>query len=313
MYVLTYLVQGLGNKIFHFATSIYFYVELRKKNKAFTKLYIAEAKSKHQIDTSKEAFDTLFPNIEKYDWIEFISFKEFDEMKKDCIIIDQNTMKDIPFNAKKNIMFNTNYNFSNVPFEAYGGMIKDMLSFDPILEYDYDFDNDIFLHMRYGDKFEYIARNRILFVVLKPDYYFEALMLLKSKRVRNVYIFTDSKELIENIYMPDFIKMKEFNFVISNEPYWNVFYLAQKFKNLITSESSLIYSGILLNKNYNNVIAFPYTIIPKEFLKKEVSDWPHKTPRKDIYYKGLILRKQRILKPDFTLLDNKNYILRKSL
>lgn len=314
MYVLSYLKQGLGNKIFHFATSLYFYLELRKKNKSFDKLYIAEARSKHQADASKEKFNLLFPNIAKYEWIEFITFRQFDEMKKTCVIIEQNKMKKIPTgnSLNQNIMFDPNYNFSNVPFLAYNKLLKNMLTFEPSLEYDYDFDNDIFLHMRYGDKLRInIERKKTNFVVLKPEYYFEGLLMLRKKAVRNVYIFTDSKEIIERVYMPEFKKMKEFNFIISNEPYWNVFYLAMKFRSVITSESSLIYPGLLLNDNYDKVIAFPYSIMAPEFMKTELSDWPNKIPDKILMYKGILLRTMRVFKKDFILLDNKNYILTK--
>ena len=312
MYVLTYLKQGLGNKIFLFANSVYFYLELIKKNKAFTKLYIAEAKSKHQKDSHEEKFDKFFPEIAKYDWIEFISFRQFDEMKKLCITIEQSKIKKIPYNAKTNIMLDLNYNFSNVPFLTYNKLLKNMLTFKPNLEYEYDFDNDVFLHMRYGDKLEInIRKKKTTYVVLKPEYYFEGLLLLRKKTVRNVYIFTDSKELIEKVYMPEFNKMKLFHFVISNEPYWNVFYLAQKFKNIIASESTLTYSGLLLNDNYDKVIVFPYGIENSELAKKEVLYWPNKTPVKTIMYKGIVLLQQQVFKKDFILLDDKSYLLTK--
>jgi hypothetical protein len=320
MYVITYLKQGLGNKLFLFATSVYFFLELRKRNKNFTKLYVSEARSKHQGVSPIEKFENLFPNVLNYDWLEVIPFKKFDELKKNCLYIDQNKMKGIPYNARANILFDTNYNISRVPFDEYNDLFSKMLrmshkEFDSFLSL-YNFDKDIFLHMRYGDKLELVATGKSQFGVLTPDYYFTALNKFKNQsqeiaEPRNVYIFTDSVDLVKKVYMPDFKKMKEFNFVISDEPYWNVFHLAKYFKNIILSESSLVYAGLLLNKNYTNVVAFPYFIIPNDFRKKELSDWPNKTPIKEMVYKNTILRENRILSKDFILLKDKNYLLTK--
>jgi len=313
MYVVSYLKQGLGNKLFLFAASVYFYLELRKKNKSFDKLYIAESKSKHQGESQEERFDKLFPNISKFKWVEFISFKKFDELKKNCLYIDQNKMKGIPYTSNRNIFFDTNYNISRVPFDEYNSLFNNM--FGKPLDYPiYNFDEDIFLHMRYGDKLELVASGKSQAGVLTPRYYFDALDKLKNQSYnllepRNVYIFTDSVDLIKKVYMPDFKKMKEFNFIISDEPYWNVFHLAKLFKNIILSESSLVYAGLLLNKNYTNVIAFPYIIIPHDFRKKELSDWPNKTHMKEIIYKKTILRENRILNKDFVMLRDKSYLL----
>jgi hypothetical protein len=318
MFVITYLKQGLGNKIFLFAASVYFFLELRKRNKYFTKLYIAEAKSKHQGVSPEENFDNLFPNISNYDWLEFISFKKFDELKKNSLYIDQNKMKAIPYNVSKNIFFDTNYNMSRVPFETYFNLFDNMFTSNEFLKTirntSYNFNEDIFLHMRYGDKLEMIKSGKSPAGVLRPEYYFEALSrfsndVLNSPGQRNVYIFTDSVELIKEVYMPSFRKMKEFNFIISDEPYWNVFHLAKLFKNMIISESTLVYAGLLMNKNYTNVIAFPYIVIPRDFRKKELYDWPNKEPIKEIIYKNMILRENRLLNKDFILLKNKHYLL----
>jgi hypothetical protein len=321
MYVVSYLKQGLGNKIFLFATAVYFYLELRKKNKAFTKLYIAESKSKHQGDNPEERFDNLFPEITKFEWVEFISFKKFDELKKNCLYIDQNKMKGIPYASLRNIFFDTNYNFSRVPFDEYNNLLTKMFQGIPfpinrkdndLFQSQYNFDEDIFLHMRYGDKLELVASGKTQVGVLTPGYYFDALNKFpKSSGPRNVYIFTDSIDLIKKVYMPDFRRMKDFNFIISDEPYWNVFHLAKFFKNIILSESTLVYAGILLNKNYTKIIAFPYIVIPRDFRKKELSDWPNKIPVKEIVYKNTILRENRLLNKDFILLDDKSYLLTK--
>ena len=316
MYVITYLKQGLGNKLFLFATSVYFFLELRKRNNNFTKLYISEARSKHQGVSPEEKFENLFPNVLNYDWLEVVPFKKFDELKKNCLYIDQNKMKGIPYSSKKNILFDTNYNISRVPFDEYNDLFNKIFDSDYSENNLYNFDKDIFLHMRYGDKLELVATGKSQFGVLTPDYYFDALDLFKKEsneitEPRNVYIFTDSVDLVKKVYMSDFRKMKEFNFIISDEPYWNVFHLAKYFKNIILSESSLVYAGLLLNKTYTKVISFPYFVIPNDFRKKELSDWPNKTPVKEIIYKNTILRYNRILNKDFIILRDKHYLLTK--
>ena len=90
MYLISYLKQGFGNKVFIFANIVYFYLELKKKYPQLKKLYISEAHSKHQINPKTEKFKFFFPNIQDIKWIEFVNLYELDELKKGCQIIDQN-------------------------------------------------------------------------------------------------------------------------------------------------------------------------------------------------------------------------------
>jgi hypothetical protein len=148
------------------------------------------------------------------------------------------------------------------------------------------------------------------FVVLKPEFYLDTLGLFKSEEVKSlrnqqspvtVHVFTDSEEIVKEVFTPYFDKMKDFNFIISDEPYWNVFYLASKFKNLIISSSSLVNAGLMLNRRYENVIAFKYEIIPKFMYDKNKSTWPNARP------KGLIFE-NLLLEDDYIKIDDKNYM-----
>jgi hypothetical protein len=320
MYIVSYLKQGLGNKIYIFANIVYFYLELKARHPEFTKLYIAEAVSKHQKDVRGEKFKRLFPNISEYKWIEFISNQRMDELKKGAMKVSQDSLDFSKLNKSmitKNIYFEPNYNLSKVPFDKYFNLFSDMLSANGMGADDfinagpeglYNFKKDILMHMRYGDKLDYVLKGTHDFVVLRPKYYFDALEILGplENEIRKVHIMTDSPALIEEVFMPEFKKLKDFEFIISDEPYWNVFHLATKFHNLIISDSTLVNSGINLNKVYKNVVAYAYVMEDKA--KKEVSNWPNPEPIK-FQYKDKTLVVNPLLEPDFITLTEKNYMI----
>lgn len=310
MYVISYLKQGFGNKVFIFANIVYLFLELKKKYPQLNKLYIAEAQSKHQINPRVEKIKYFFPNIEKEEWIEFVCCSKEEGLKKGCQVINQNklySLNKLKINEHKNIYFEPNYNMSKIPFDKYPKIFDKLLKFNRelITSQKYDFKKDIFMHIRYGDKLDFIMKGRKDFVVLKPEFYIDSLELFNpdigSEEVINVHVFTDSVEIVKEILTPEFEKMKQFNFVISDEPYWNVFYLASKFENLIISSSTLVNAGLMLNKNYKNVVAFKYEIIPEVFFKKNNSPWPNSRP------KGLIFNNQ-LLEDDYIKIDNKKYM-----
>jgi len=312
MYIVSYLKQGLGNKIYIFANIVYFYLELKSRHPEFSKLYIAEAVSKHQKDVRSEKFKRLFPNISDYKWIEFISNQRMDELKKGAMKVSQDNLDFPKLNKSmitKNIYFEPNYNLSKVPFDKYFNLFRDMFSTENLeFSIPYNFKKDILMHMRYGDKLEYVMKGTHDFVVLRPKYYFDALEILGplENEVRKVYIMTDSPALIEEVFMPEFKKLKDFEFIISDEPYWNVFHLATKFHNLIISDSTLVNSGINLNKVYKNVVAYAY--IMEDKAKKEVSNWPNPEPIK-FQYKDKTLVVNPLLELDFITLTEKNYMI----
>ncbi len=47
-YVLTYIKEGLGNKVYILANMIYFFLELRKLNPDFVKIYVGISISRHE-------------------------------------------------------------------------------------------------------------------------------------------------------------------------------------------------------------------------------------------------------------------------
>jgi hypothetical protein len=311
MYIVSYLKQGLGNKIYIFANIVYFYLELKIRHPELNKLYIAEATSKHQKDIKAEKFKRLFPNISDYKWIEFISNEKMDTLKKGAMIVSQDRL-DFPklnnVTLNKNIYFEPNYNISKVPFDNYFDLFSHMFNLETNFDV-YDFKKDILMHMRYGDKLEYILKGTHDFVVLRPQYYFDALEILgplKSGNPRKVYIMTDSPDFIKEIFIPEFNKLTNFEFIISDEPYWNVFHLATKFENLIISDSTLVTSAVNLNKNYKNVIAYPYIFQPKN--PKKVSEWPNQKPY-SFQYKGKTLIINPVIEADFITLTDKNYMI----
>ena len=320
MYVVSYIKQGFGNKIFLLQNIIYFYLELKKINHKFDKLYVSILKSKHEKDSQLSAvkeFLNIFPYLDKDINIKFIGFKDLDILKRECVVIKQNELTQSSFKTltqvEDNIYFDTEYNFSLVPVNSYYTLFKKLFEINMNLTdnllYNYNFKNDIMMHIRYGDKFNLKDKNKNVHIVLKPKYYFDALydLLLKLKEVKKqrVFIFTDDIKEIKNMFMEEFSKIKNVEFIISDEPYWNVYYLCTKFENMILSSSTLTYAGVVFNEDYKNVITFKYGgIKPKD---KYNTFWTNKKFRTVLYKKNLYFIEE-LNKKDFIIYDDFNYL-----
>ena len=320
MYVVSYIKQGFGNKIFLLQNIIYFYLELKKINPKFDKLYISILKSKHEKDSQLSAiseFLNIFPSLTENEEIQFVGFKDFDILKQECIVVKQNELTQSSFktlgNVENSIYFDTEYNFSLIPVNSYYMLFKKLFQVNTNLSdsllYDYDFKNDIMMHIRYGDKFNLKDKNKNVHIVLRPKYYFDALYDLLSKlkdvKKQRVFIFTDDVKEIKNMFMEEFVKIKNVEFIISDEPYWNVYYLCTKFENMILSSSTLTYAGVVFNEDYKNVIVFKYGGIKTK--DKYNTFWPNKKFRTVLYKKKLYFIEE-LNKKDFIIYDDFDYL-----
>jgi hypothetical protein len=322
MYVISYIKQGFGNKIFLLQNVIYFYLELKKVNPEFNKLYISILKSKHEKESTlsaNEEFLNIFPNLTTSNInIEFIKFKEFDTLKLDSIEIDQNELTKGSFKSldkiKENIYFKTEYNFSLVPVNSYYKLFKKLFKVNEQLSsdllYDYDYKNDIMVHIRYGDKLNFSKKVKNKHIVLRPKYYFDAIYdlidRLKDVENKRVFVFTDDIKEIKTMFMEEFSRIKNTEFIISDEPYWNVYHLCTQFENLIVSNSTLTYAGIAFNETYKNVIAFAYEAYWTVKGNKN-RFWPNKPP-KTIAYKKELYFINELNKKDFLMYKDFDYL-----
>jgi hypothetical protein len=77
MYILSTIKWGFGNKLCMLVYLIYYSII----NKA-EKLYIVQSPSHHDKRTIEENFTEIFPKLKKLKFLEFISWKEYDIIKK---------------------------------------------------------------------------------------------------------------------------------------------------------------------------------------------------------------------------------------
>jgi hypothetical protein len=296
-FVLSYIKCGFGNKVYFTSTLIYFFREIQKRDPKFTKLYIVIEKSKHDI---KENFVDFFPEFSKLKYLEFIDWVQYDKLKKESNFILQSNItkiKDIPL--KKSITLDLEYYFSDYPIRKDYKFFKKLykIKHSP-LEHRYDY-NGIFLHIRYGDKLEINQACKVpKYIVLEPDFYIKAIDYLQADHPdRKVYIFTDSPKIVEEKILP-YLK----NATLTNEPYWNVWYLCQKFKHLVLSDSTLVFSASIFNEVFENVVAFKYTILS---FNENVA-WPEKMKNFRKYKKMNLVQANR---PYNILVDNFSYLM----
>lgn len=309
-YVLTYIKEGLGNKVYILMNMVYFFLELRKLNPDYVKLYIGISISKHEKGKGEiDDFRNIFPKVLTYDWLEFIEDEESDKLKKDCTYIQQNNM-DLKKISKleTSIWIRANYNMSSTPVKKYYSLFEEMFSVNPELlkfEYTYDYEKDIFVHIRYGDKVKLVREGGMNILLMTPQFYRDALAKLKSKTNGKVYIFTDSPEIVKEKIFP-----KE-NIIITSEPSYVVFHLTKMFKHVIITDSSLTQTGCLFNKNPKEIISFSYSHF-EPFRKYNPNFyWPEPFPFL-FYYKKYQLGINPLNKKIYKQFTNLEYILDKT-
>ena len=246
MYVVAFTAQGFGNKMFFLIGYIYEFKKLKKQYKDLNKLYIATSVSRHEKDIDKEKIQNIFPRLKELEWLEFISWEKYDELKT---------------NAFRELV--PEYIYKNEPFLDMKNFIKKEMKIDSKYDYlldKYDTKNGIAVHIRLGDKFEINyenlkKHNRQLFVLMKPEYYVNNVLNMLKEKEGPVYIFSDSNDFAECLIKPYLPNAK-----IVEEDFVETFYLLTKFKRAIISESTLSISAFYMNFKNPQVIISAYRI-----------------------------------------------------
>jgi len=129
-------------------------------------------------------------------------------------------------------------------------------SYEPLLK-KYDFENGIFIHARYGDKFQWNydklkIKDLRLYILLKPSYYVDAVKQFTTKGP--LYVFSDSsfsKCLLQDV-LPDAI------FVVEGS--YESFFCLSHCKYLVVSDSTFGIAAMHLNSRPGlKVVAPGYT------------------------------------------------------
>lgn len=246
MYIVAFIAQGFGNKVFSLIRYIYEFKELKKENKDLEKLYIGTDVSKHEKNLDKEKIQNIFPDLKNIEWLEFVNWNKYDELKG---------------NAFKQLV--PQYTFHYQPFLAMKSFIKKEMKLNPEYDYlleKYDTKKGIAIHIRLGDKFQYnydnlSKRKPQLFVLMKPEYYVDNVLKMLEEREGPVYIFSDSNEFAECLLKPHLP-----NAQIVDEDFVETFYLLTKFKRAVISESTISISAFYMNFKDPQVVVPYYKI-----------------------------------------------------
>lgn len=269
MYILGFLSDGFGNKLYMLTYYIHIFFKI-KKYKKIEKLYLVSYTSIHEKDTEAEKIYNIFPSLKNQKWLVWIDWKKYKTLKNNIqqTIIDTDIKEydkvKVPLNFK-------GYIFDKKYFIQSERFFNKLYQFNDTYErlnnkYDY---NGIAIHIRLGDKINYIydfiikgKKNTQVFVVYTPEFYRDLLKKLNNKI--KVYIFTDSPEIFKKFYAK-YIKHK---YELVDIEFYKAFYLMSKFKNIIISESTLsIYASYLNDFNKKRIFGHKYMIQPGKISK----------------------------------------------
>jgi hypothetical protein len=227
MYLLGFLKEGFGNKLFMLMRYIRYFKE---NSKEYDGVYVAYVKSKHQEDN---IFD-VFPKLKEVPWLRLITWKEYDSLKKDNVEIDPT------------------FDFDYTDFKELRQFIKKYFVFDEkynhLLE-KYDTKKGIAVHMRYGDKLQlgldrYKRGKHPMYLVLNKNFYEDYVRKFLEEKKGPVYVFTDSPHIQLDIPGAQYV----------DEKTTESFFLLTKFKRAVISESTFSVAAGYMNFAKHRII-----------------------------------------------------------
>jgi hypothetical protein len=257
MYVISYIKEGTGNKIFMLLEAINIFKTLRKKRRSYwSKLYIVHAKSHHEKGLETEKLDYIFPKLKELDWLEFISWRQFDSLKKNTTEFTDYT-SDGPLSISPSYFWHFRY------FTQYPTFIKTYFKFNPVYEAllkKYDTKKGILIHYRLGDKFQInykflINNKKARYIIYGPEFFIKHAKKMLQEIPGPIYLASDSPKVAECLLKPSFPEL-----IILNEDAESTLYLMSKFKRMIITESTMSAVGGYLNVNADEIIASKYFI-----------------------------------------------------
>ena len=281
MYILSNIKWGFGNKFFMLLYLLYYSII----NKA-EKLYIVQAPSHHDKRTPEENFTEIFPKLKKLKFLEFISWKEYDNIKK-----SNNEYKEINIKNGHNWFTDTNLiklqDFMNI----YSCLTINPIYKNVIKKYKINTSKGIAIHYRLGDKIQInLTKTKPMYVIMKPEYYIYHCQKMLLEENGPVYVFSDSINLAKCL-------LKELpNCIFIDIGYIETFYLLTKIKRLIISDSTLSIGAALLNKKAKQIVLPDYYIdvttlkVNKNFFHDVYSNIIRETNQKYIMQKSDILQ-----------------------
>ena len=266
MYILGFVSDGLGNKLYMLTYYIYLYFKIKKFQK-IDKIYLVSVTSGHEKDNENEKIYNIFPLLKKQDWLEWIDWEKYKILKKGIKQKITNTKID-KFGKIKLPLLYKGYIFSkNNFFKSYKFFSKLYTFNDNFhkLDKNYNF-NGVAVHIRLGDKISYIydhvilnKRDNYTFTIFTPEYYIDHLKNFSLQTP--VYIFTDSPKIFEKFYS----KFIKHNYKLVNLNFYESFYLMSKFKNIILSDSTLGIFSSYFNVKDKKIYGYKYIYFAEKY------------------------------------------------
>jgi hypothetical protein len=259
MYILGFISEGFGNKLYMLTYYIHLFFKIKKYHK-LEKLYLVHYDSFHELGKEEEKLYNIFPLLKNQKWLEWIDWDKYSELSKNIKqsishkeITDYQNVK-LPLSSKGFIFSNKHF------FQSYNFFMK-LYQFNnnyKKLDKSYNF-NGIAVHIRLSDKIKYIYDYVIkkknvkdVFSIFIPEYYTD---ILKNFSLDTpVYIFTGSPRIFKKIYLPHF----KHKVVLVDLSFYESFYLLTKFKNIILSESTFSIIASYFNNKGRNIYGHKY-------------------------------------------------------
>ena len=256
MYVISYIKQGIGNKIFMLLRSIHIFKLLKKHRPSYwKKMYVVHEKSHHEKGTDNEKLLNIFPKLNDLEWLEFIDWKTYDSLKTGVPVIRDL----VDYRTDGPLSLEVNYDFQSSDITNEMAFVKKYLAFNEIYEpllKKYDTKKGILIHYRIGDKFEINykmmkTQNKQRYVLLKPEYYVKQCKKFLEEKDGPVYLVSDSLEIAQCL-------LKDIpNLIPIHEDAIETLFLMTKFKRIIISESTMSISAGYMNKNAD-IVSYKY-------------------------------------------------------
>lgn len=249
MYLLGFLKEGFGNKLFMLMKYIRYFKE---HSKEYDGLCVANVKSRHQEDN---IFD-VFPKLKEIPWLRLITWKEYDVLKKDNVELDPT------------------FDFEKDDFIELKSFIKKHFVFDEKYDYlleKYDTKKGIAVHMRYGDKLginaDRFRKGRpAMYLLLNKKFYEDYARKFLEEKKGPVYVFTDSPHIQLDIPGAQYV----------DEKTTETFFLLTKFKRAIISDSTLSIAAGYMNFLKHEFVVPAYrvqfdkgSIVPSRFVDSD--------------------------------------------
>ena len=270
------LFGGLGNQLFQLAAA-YKLAKIKGKKIFIDDSLLNHFKSNHQQTNLQDIFDFKFKKKKDNNFLKIFIKKlilkfNFLSNFQNFYVTEFNYFKIINHDFKEIEMLGywQNLNF----FISHINEIKKLFKFrfikvDVNLLNMISHSNSVSLHVRRGD---YVSSQNSVNFALPIDYYLRAVKKISLKKKKLIFfIFTDDKKWVRINFLNKF-KDYDFNLISTGEDYKD-FFLMNKCKHHIISNSTFSWWAAFLNNNKNKLVLYPSIWFKNKMKAPEIFDY----------------------------------------